>query len=152
MRTLIVCLALLTLSNAQNVVIKAKHTSFMNAFVVTPGDLNGLETCFGGKLMAEMDRTAGIATRRLLYDSSYRRAVTVGVDNVKFVAPAKVDDLLIVTAEVKSVGTKSIMLHVTVKRETVSTLETICEGDYTFVCWDIHSKEAVPHGIIMESK
>lgn len=128
-----------------------------SSFVVFAGDCNANPPMlFGGKLLAEMDRMAGITTRRFLYDSSTARdAVTVAVNNVKFHRPAQVKDLLIVLGMVMATGEKSVTVGVRVERETMEgggvIRELIAEGEFVYVAVTIDPEtkksKAVPHGL-----
>lgn len=121
-----------------------------SAFVVFPQDCNANPPmCFGGKLLAEMDRCAGITVRRFLYRSTVRDAVTVAVDNVRFIKAAQVKDLLVVTGEVVKVGEKTITIAVKVEREGVEANELLVSGEFTFCSFDLASKKAVPHGLTL---
>lgn len=124
------------------------HTT---SFVCYAADANhNTPMIFGGKLLSEMDRCAGITARRLLYASPnrVRDAVTVGITDVRFVKGAKVKDLLFVTGEVKKIGEKSITVHVKVEKETVLLGKTlIVEGTFVFVAYDLEKEVAVEHGI-----
>lgn len=154
MRTLFVILPLFLVSGSDpKVEIQTKNVEHTTSFVVYPADTNHLDSCFGGKLLAEMDKTCGIACRRLLYDSDYSHAVTVGIEKVTFHNPARVGDLLFITATVVRVGDKSITLDVKIESEHRKIGRTsICSGTFTFVAYDIHGKKAVPHGIRMIAK
>lgn len=122
------------------------------SFVVYPADLNHMGTLFGGKLLSEMDRTAGIAARRLLYSSKAKRAVTAGIDGVKFHRPGRAGDLLLVTAKVTSLGAKAIDVKVEVWREgdPETDVKFVAEAVFTFVAWDAESGKAVEHGLELD--
>lgn len=133
----------------------APITISSTSFVVFPADCNANPPmAFGGKLLAEMDRCAGITARRLLYSSplGVKDAVTVGVDKVKFHKGAEVKDLLVVTGEVMVVGESKIMIHVTVERELKDKKELLVEGDFWFVSYDLQTKKSTPHGVTFEQK
>jgi len=112
---------------------------------------------FGGKLLAEMDRIAGITTRRFLYNSptGVRDAVTVAINNVKFHRSAQVKDLIVVMGHVTAVGAKSVTVAVRVERETMEksgvVRELLVEGEFVFVSVAIDPEtkqsKAVPHGL-----
>ena len=126
---------------------------WQTSFVVFAGDANAHPPmAFGGKLLSEMDRTAGITVRRLLFASPVRDAVTVGLANVRFHNAARVKDLLHVRGEVTGIGVKSITVRVSVHREIMSEefgeVETLLvDGVFTFVAYDVQTQKAVPHGL-----
>lgn len=135
---------------------KPLNLTFATAFVVFPQDANANPPmAFGGKLLSEMDRCAGITTRRLLYASptGARDAVTVGIRDVAFHKPAKVKDLLVVTGAVIVVRNKAIEVRVFVERETDDgNRELLVEGVFTYVAFDLEKKRAVEHGIAIREK
>jgi acyl-CoA hydrolase len=120
------------------------HTT---SFVVFPADANAnAPMLFGGKLLAEMDRAAGVAARRLLYASAVRDAVTAGL-SVEFHKPGRVKDLVFVTATVAELGEKSIRIAVRAERETAAGRELLAEGKFVFVAYSLEEGRAVPHGL-----
>lgn len=123
------------------------NTTFTTAFVVQPADLNHLGTLFGGKLMAEMDRTAGITTRRLLYSSKTASAAVTKVSSVEFSSPARTGDLVLVTGSVTKLGGKSVTVNVTAQVERKKSLEGCASGTFVFVAYDPDTKRAVDHGL-----
>ena len=142
------CLLLCCLLALQGPAPNLSHTT---SFVVFPQDTNANPPMsFGGKLMAEMDRCAGITARRFLYRSptGARDAVTVEVLNLKFLKAAQVKDLLFVTGTVVKAGSKSITMHLKLERELPDeTRELLLEGDFVFVAFDLTTKKAIEHGL-----
>ena len=129
----------------------AVNTKHETSFVAFPQDCNANPPMvFGGKLLSEMDRCAGITARRFLYNSNVRDAVTVAVNNVVFHKAAEVKDLLIVTGTVIKVGDKSITIKVTVEKETKDTKELVVSGEFVYVAFDLTSKKAVSHFMKLE--
>ncbi len=106
--------------------------------VVTPAELNQHGTAFGGFLLSEMDRASGIAVRRILND---RDAVTIAVNDVRFVAAARQKDLLVTTAYVSETGTKSLTVTVATRRGN----ETIATGKFVFV--SVKDGVSIEHGL-----
>lgn len=129
------------------------NLSHTTSFVVFPQDSNANPPmAFGGKLLAEMDRTAGITVRRFLYQSPLkaRDAVTVSIRDLDFKKSAQVKDLLFVTGTVVETGTKSITMRVKVERELADeTRELLLEGTFVFCSYDLTSKTAIPHGLVV---
>lgn len=126
----------------------------VSCFVAFPGDCNANPPMvFGGKLLAEMDRIAGITTRRFLYNSptGVRDAVTVAINGVKCHRSAQVKDLIVVMGHVAAVGAKSVTIAVRVERETMEKSgvirELLAEGEFVFVAYDREKGVAVPHGL-----
>lgn len=121
------------------------------SFVVYPADCNHLGSLFGGKTLAEMDRTAGMTTRRFLYASPVgaRDAVTVAVDDVRFHRAGQVKDLVVVTGTVVDACKKAVKVKVDVERETADGGELLAEGVFTFVAYDPATKKAVEHNVLL---
>ena len=129
---------------------KAVNIEHTTSFVVQPQDTNhNYPMLFGGKVLAEMDRCAGITTRRFLYHSptGAKDAVTIAINSVKFLKGGEVKDLLFVSGKVIKVGEKSITVKVTVERETKKGKELLTEGEYVFVAYDLGLRKAVVHGL-----
>jgi acyl-CoA hydrolase len=147
MRT--VCFAaLLSLCVSQS----GPQLSSSTAFVVFPQDCNANPPmAFGGKLLSEMDRCAGITTRRFLYSSTVRDAVTVAINHVRFHKAAEIKDLVVVTGTVVGAGEKSITVRVTVERELAAGRELLVEGEFIFCAYDLAARRAAPHGLVLPS-
>jgi acyl-CoA hydrolase len=129
--------------------VQTKHTT---SFVVFPADTNANPPmAFGGKLMAEMDRCAGITVRRFLYSSTVvHDAVTVAVKDLQFHKGAAVKDLLFVSGEVVEAGGKSVTVTVIVERETADLKrEKLLSGTFVFCAFDLEAKKAVAHGVAL---
>lgn len=126
------------------------NLTFSTAFVVFPADCNANPPMlFGGKLLAEMDRTAGIAARRLLFAAPVKDAVTAGA-SVEFLKSGRVKDLVVVTATVVGLGEKSIRINVRAVRETAAGGgERLAEALFVFVAYDLTADKSVPHGLTM---
>lgn len=84
-----------------------------------PSDANPGGTMFGGKLMAIMDITGGIAASRF----SGRPVVTASTEAMGFKNPVKVGDRIETRAKVVWVGTTSIVVKVDVFAEKPLTGE-----------------------------
>ncbi len=106
----------------------------MHSFLVFPEDMNFAGTLFGGKILAEMDKAAAKAARRILYGTECDGAATVSLDKVDFISPAHIGDFIELTATITRLGTTSIEIHVLVTKEThFGEIATICEGTFVFV-------------------
>ena len=131
-------------------------TESRSSFVVFPQDCNANPPMlFGGKVLAEMDRCAGVTVRRYLWASPFgaKDAVTVAIDKVQFHKAGKVKDLVTVSGKVVKAGNKSITVKVKVERESKDGWELLAEGEFTFVAYDLAEEKAIPHGLpIMEGK
>jgi acyl-CoA hydrolase len=136
------------------------NLSHETSFTVYQADLNHMGTLAGGKTLTEMDRVAGMTARRLLYASAVRDAVTVGADKVRFLTPGRSGDLIVVKGEVVALGTKSITVRVTLRKEHPSYGGRspglpVADAVFTFVAFDRSKNragEAAEHGLKLEGK
>lgn len=84
---------------------------------MTHHDANSLGNVHGGVVMREVDNVAGLAASR----HSGRPAVTVAIDELSFLEPVHVGELLVVTGSVNAVGRTSIEVGVRVEAENART-------------------------------
>jgi len=87
----------------------AQSSVVNQVYLVFPNDLNANDTVFGGMIMAQMDRLAAVVADR----HAGGVTVTVSVDAVHFLAPARRGDVLI--------------LHAAVNRAWRTSMEIGCE-------------------------
>lgn len=111
---------------------------------VFPNDLNPHGTLFGGKLMQVVDNLAAIVAKR----HSGRVCVTLGIDSVRFLNPARHGDILVCKASVNKTWRTSMEIGVKVIAEDFRTLEQkdILSAYFTFVAMDDELKpvEIIP--------
>ena len=107
----------------------------------TPADTNIYGAVFGGWMMSQMD----IAGFFLARDYTKERLVTVAVNNVNFLAPIFVGDLVSIHGDVVKQGRSSIQvaLKAWVKRENIIESQCVAEGLVTYVAVN-KSGETVP--------
>src|SRR5262245_60119561 len=85
--------------------------------VVLPNDANPLGFILGGTVMHLLDIAGAIACHR----HTRTRVVTAAVDDLQFLAPIKVGDLIILTARVTCTFTHSLEVRVDVFSEEALT-------------------------------
>jgi len=99
--------------------------------VAMPKDTNANGDIFGGWVVSHMDMGAGIAARR----EARCRVVTVAIDQLVFIRPVSVGDILCCYAEVQKIGNTSIRIKMEVW--TISPADEspkkVVEGIFTFV-------------------
>lgn len=102
--------------------------------VVFPNDLNPLGTLFGGRVLEQADRVTAVVARR----HAGHVCVTLGVDSVRFLAPARHGDLLVFQAAVNRVWRTSMEVGIKVWAEDLSTQSRrhIFSAYFTFVAVD----------------
>jgi len=106
--------------------------------VVFPNDLNAYGTLFGGRVLDLCDRVAGVVAKR----HSGKMCVTLGIDSVRFLAPAKHGDILVFKASMNRVWKTSMEIGLKVFKEDFRTQERvhILSAYFTFVALDDHLK------------
>lgn len=106
--------------------------------VVFPNDLNSYGTLFGGRVLELADRVAGVVGKR----HSGKVCVTLAIDSVRFLAPAREGDILVFQASVNRVWRTSMEIGVKVFAENYRTLKRIhiFSAYFTFVALDDHLK------------
>ncbi len=99
--------------------------------VVMPSDANVLGTAFGGKVMQWIDLAASVAAMR----HAHMPVVTAAIDQLAFLAPIRVGDLVLLKAQVNAVFGSSMEVQVDVLAEKPTTGERrpCCEAFTTFV-------------------
>jgi acyl-CoA hydrolase len=106
--------------------------------VVFPNDLNAYGTLFGGRVLDLCDRVSGVVAKR----HSGCVCVTLGIDSVRFLAPAKHGDILVFKAAVNRAWKTSMEIGVKVFKEDFRTLQRvhILSAYFTFVALDDNLK------------
>lgn len=106
--------------------------------VVFPNDLNAYGTLFGGRVLELSDTIAGVVAKR----HSGRVCVTLAIDSVRFLAPARNGNILVFKASLNKAWHTSMEIGVKVFAEDFKTLERkhILSAYFTFVALDDHLK------------
>ena len=101
---------------------------------VFPQDTNAYNTLFGGRLLSLMDKAGGISCAKF----AHREFVTISIDTLTFIAPARQGDLLEVTGKVVFTSSHTACTKVTAYTMSKATWEKniICEGYFFFVAID----------------
>lgn len=102
-----------------------------------PADTNPNGDIFGGWIMSQMDIGGGI----LAAEIAQGRVVTVAVQEMAFIRPVKVGDVLCCYGECSRIGNTSlqIRLEVWVKKlmhDHISERQLVTEGVFTYVAID----------------
>jgi acyl-CoA hydrolase len=118
--------------------------------VVFPDDLNTLGTLFGGRVMEQCDRTAAVVAKR----HSGHWCVTLGIDSVRFLAPARHGDILVFKAAVNHVWRTSMEVGIKVFADDFRTMarKHIVSAYFTFVAVDENLKPLEITPVIPETQ
>lgn len=103
-------------------------------YMVFPNDLNSNDTVFGGLILAQVDRFAAVAADR----HAGGVCVTVAVDAVHFIAPARRGDVLVFNAAVNRAWGSSMEVGCKVEAELIGggARRHILSAYLTFVAMD----------------
>ena len=103
-----------------------------------PQDTNPAGSIFGGVLMSLMDKAAAITAWRY----ARREVVTAGAEEIAFIRPVRVGEVVKVEAKVVCTGRTSIDMEVVVEAENVFTGESreAARGYFTMVALDKEGK------------
>ena len=83
--------------------------------IILPMDVNASFSLFGGKLMEWIDIVAAVVARR----HSGQQVTTVAVDHLEFLAPAKLNDMVVLNGRMTYTGRTSMEVCVETYVETV---------------------------------
>lgn len=117
--------------------------------LVLPQHGNVLGTAFGGTVLAWIDVCGAIAAQR----HCHRVAVTAAIDEVKFMAPILVGDVVVLSARVNAAFRTSMEVEVEVKVEDTTTGNRRLSVDafMTFVAVDDNRRPCPVPPLIAES-
>lgn len=118
-------------------------------YMIFPNDLNSNDTVFGGLIMALMDRFSAVVADR----HAAGVCVTVGIDAVHFVAPARRGDVLIFNACVNRAWNSSMEVGCKVEAEKIGGGDRrhILSAYLTFVAQDDGGKPRAVAQLIAET-
>jgi acyl-CoA hydrolase len=118
-----------------------RESAYEYSELALPNDSNGLGNVLGGKVMHLVDLAAAIAGLR----HAHTRVVTASVDNLNFLHPVHIGELIMLRASVNRVFRTSMEIGVKVMTEKLLTGERVhtCSAYLTFVAIDSNGK-AIP--------
>lgn len=118
--------------------------------IVLPSDANALGTVFGGRVMEWIDIAAAIAAGRHCRSV----VVTASMDDLHFLAPIKVGDVVVLQAQVNYTARTSLEVEVEVFSEHRESGERkqCCHAWLTFVALDDDGKPTTVPPLLPETK
>ena len=127
--------------------VSASKTVFTKSML--PSDANPSGNVHGGEIMKLIDECAGAAAGR----HARQRVVTARVDELSFLAPVYVGNLVTARASVNDVGTKSMEIGVRVDAEDIltGTVVHVSSAYLVYVAIDAHGKAAPIPPVLAES-
>lgn len=108
-----------------------------------PADTNANGDIFGGWLVSQMDLAVGILAKTI----SRGRSATVAINNLQFIAPVKVGDLVSCYVELLKKGETSMHMQIEVWVEKFDSLERhmVASGIFVYVAIDENGKKRKLH-------
>ena len=116
--------------------------------IVLTGDTNGYGRLSGGRLVEWIDVVAAVVARR----HSGRDVTTVSIDNLHFMAPSYVNELVVLIGRVTYVGRTSVEVKVDTYAEHLNGERHIINRAYVvMVALDENEKPVRVPGLILEN-
>jgi len=118
--------------------------------LMMPSDANPAGNVFGGVVLKLIDQAAGIVASR----HTHRNCVTASIDQVSFLNPAYVGNVVFVKASLNYVGNTSIEIGVRAEDECLLTGSTghIASAYLTYVALDENDNPVKVPGLILETE
>jgi acyl-CoA hydrolase len=116
---------------------------------VFPNDVNNNGTLYGGRLLNWIDTLGTIVAKR----HSRRAVVTVSIDSLSFLNPARQKDIVMLEAWVNYVGRTSMEIEVRVESEDPFNAERTknCRAFITYVAMDEKGRPTEVPRLILET-
>lgn len=111
--------------------------------IAMPADTNWSGDVFGGWIVSQMDLAGAIHAERF----SKGRCATISINQMTFLVPVKVGDVISCYTKILKVGNTSIQMQIEVWDSHDDSREAVCvtEGVFTFVAVDVKgSKRQIP--------
>jgi thioesterase superfamily protein len=123
---------------------KASESHTVMSEIVLLSSTNGSGRLFGGQIMSWMDIAGAICAKR----HSGCEVVTVRVDHLSFLKPAMPNDVVVLTADLESVGNTSMKIKITAEIEPLGTGDTTerlltSEAYFTYVAIGPDGKKCI---------
>ena len=100
--------------------VPMSHSRTIQTHLVLPPDTNHMNTIFGGKVLADIDEIAAIASMK----HAKMETVTASFDSVDFYAPVRSGEILELEAVVSNTGRSSMEIYIRVQARDIETNDT----------------------------
>lgn len=116
--------------------------------ILMPEHINGANRLFGGKLLAWIDVVAAVTARR---HSGYD-VTTACIDHLKFLAPAHINDTVLLTGRITWTGKTSMEVRVDTYTESGDTRKLVNRAYLVMVAIDKDEKPVPVPGLMIETE
>jgi len=117
--------------------------------ILMPEHINGANRLFGGRLLSWIDVVAGVTARR----HSGRDVTTACIDHLQFLAPAHINDTVVITGTVTWTGRTSMEIRVDTYTEKLSGERIpVNRAYFVMVAIDENEKPALVPGLLIETQ
>lgn len=117
--------------------------------IAMPADTNWSGDIFGGWIVSQMDLAGAIHAERF----SKGRCATIAINQMTFLVPVKVGDVLTCYTKILKVGKTSIQMEIEVWdcHDSSRPARRVTEGVFTFVAVDVKgNKRLIPEDVKQE--
>lgn len=117
--------------------------------IAMPADTNWSGDIFGGWIVSQMDLAGAIHAERF----SKGRCATIAINQMTFLVPVKVGDVLTCYTKILKVGKTSIQMEIEVwdSHDSSRPARRVTEGVFTFVAVDVKgNKRLIPEDVKQE--
>ncbi len=114
--------------------------------IAMPADTNWSGDVFGGWIVSQMDLAGAIHAERF----SKGRCATISINQMTFLVPVKVGDVISVYTKLLKVGNTSLQIQIEVwdSHDSSRPARQITEGVFTFVAVDVKgNKRQIPEDV-----
>lgn len=119
--------------------------------IAMPADTNWSGDVFGGWIVSQMDLAGAIHAERF----SKGRCATISINQMTFLVPVKVGDVISCYTKILKVGNTSIQMQIEVwdSHDSSRPPKRVTEGVFTFVAVDVKGgKRAIPEELKQQFK
>ncbi len=128
---------------------KVSESALIASHLMMPQDANIQGNVYGGTILKLMDEIAGVVATR----HCRKNVVTASIDQMSFLKPVYIGNLLILKASVNYVGTTSLEVGVRIEAEDLHSGSVVHTGSsyMTFVALDEQGRPSVVPQIVPET-